>query len=271
MASCPQCNASLPEGMRFCLQCGAPLRETPTPEPPAPADAHLVQGDPPFAGPQPELSAPAPVRCAAPTSAQPPSRHKVRTALAAAEDESDGVSVRQNPRRQPPATAEKPRVSPMAAPRSTPLDGRVPPNFRLEIPELDNEDLKRSFQKPTQPGVIVCRFCKSPLDLDSDFCDQCGAPVLEAAPPGTVLPKRPAVEPQPPAPSTSQRAGTAPKQAARTSKVAVPPLGRPEPALGKPAAADPAPATNVPSPPAKSSAGPSGGLLGRFKGLFKKS
>ena len=28
----------------------------------------------------------------------------------------------------------------------------------------------------------TCRFCKGPLDLDGEFCEQCGAPVSEAAP-----------------------------------------------------------------------------------------
>ena len=28
----------------------------------------------------------------------------------------------------------------------------------------------------------TCRFCKGPLDLTGEFCEQCGAPVSEAAP-----------------------------------------------------------------------------------------
>ncbi len=50
--------------------------------------------------------------------------------------------------------------------------------------------LKKAFEKPVrhQDGAVVCRFCKGPLFLGGDFCEHCGAPVAEAAPPGLVPP-----------------------------------------------------------------------------------
>ncbi len=42
---------------------------------------------------------------------------------------------------------------------------------------------------PVQRSGVECGFCHGFLDLNSEFCDQCGAPVIEAAPPGMVKPK----------------------------------------------------------------------------------
>ena len=53
---------------------------------------------------------------------------------------------------------------------------RTPPQLVLagagDIPRLT----PRGANEPT------CRFCKGPLDLGGEFCEQCGAPVSDAAP-----------------------------------------------------------------------------------------
>ena len=62
--------------------------------------------------------------------------------------------------------------------------------------------VEERFRKPPlPPGTVICRFCKGPLDLEGAFCEQCGAPIEEAAPPGLVKPKPAGVsvsEPPPP-------------------------------------------------------------------------
>ena len=104
MALCPYCEAELPEGVVFCLQCGVRLKEPASPPPPEPK------------GPEPPKA----------------------------------------PRREAP---------------------------------------------PVRPAAI-CRFCKSPLNLRAEFCEQCGAPLEEAAPPGLLepIPKPAPVVQAPPAP-----------------------------------------------------------------------
>lgn len=41
---------------------------------------------------------------------------------------------------------------------------------------------------PHVAGQPNCRFCTGPLDLSGEFCEQCGAPVTEAAPSGWLKP-----------------------------------------------------------------------------------
>jgi hypothetical protein len=67
--------------------------------------------------------------------------------------------------------------------------------------EIDDELFKSSFEKPAAPpGAVVCRFCRTPLDVKGDFCDHCGAPVAEAAPSGVLNPQSaaPGVTAEPP-------------------------------------------------------------------------
>jgi hypothetical protein len=139
--------------------------------------------------------------------------------------------------------------------------------------EIDDEALKRSFARPvTHPGAVICRFCKGPLDLDGDFCEQCGAPVMEAAPPGMVKPKPQPVEPpvppvaappaRPPALSVTgqHRLATPPPPATPATRTES--TYRTQPRTPAPVVPTPRP-----TPPAEE---PPSGLMGRLKGLFKK-
>ena len=61
----------------------------------------------------------------------------------------------------------------------------------------------------------TCRFCKGPLDLNGEFCEQCGAPVSEAAPsrwlkPAAVAHPVVSKEISPPEPSAARLAGPPP-------------------------------------------------------------
>lgn len=146
MLTCPKCHFGIPDGMRFCLQCGSSLA------PSAPS-----QSLPARTGPPPQA-----------------------------------------PNREVPTVPLKIAPTPVMSPRSGAGAAYPRPSFRDDKLELDEEALKKSFERQvTHPGAIVCRFCKGPLDLSGDFCEQCGAPVMEAAPPGTVTPK-PAPPPPPP-------------------------------------------------------------------------
>ena len=227
MLTCPKCHAGVPEGMRFCLQCGASLAPTPPPAVPP------VGADPPM--PVAPL-APAPT---APAAAPPPKA-------------SPTAPLRISP---PPVMAPRPRGPAQYA----------RPSLGDQMVEVDDELLKKSFERQIiQPGAVVCRFCKGPLDLDGDFCEQCGAPVTEAAPPGTLKPK-----PQPAAPPVAPPATPPPSKPmhAAPSPSANPATGT-EPTYPTPTHT-PAPVvpTSPPTPPAEEH--PSG-LVGRLKGLFKK-
>ena len=64
---------------------------------------------------------------------------------------------------------------------------------------------------PHSAGEANCRFCRGPLDLSGEFCEQCGAPVTEAAPSRWRKPAEstPPVVPKlssPPAPSAACQA-----------------------------------------------------------------
>jgi hypothetical protein len=254
MLTCSKCQAGIPEGMRFCLQCGSSLPPSPSPL------------GPPVRGNVQRPSAPAPPGPPAPPAPRPP--------------------LTAPPRREAHNTVPlKIAATPVMTPRTGGGGNFERPALGDQHAEVDDESLKKSFARQvTQPGVVVCRFCKGPLDIGGEFCEQCGAPVAEAAPPGMIKPKpQPVAPPDPPAASP----------AAPPSKPAMAAQSAPPPAVSTPAdhpsAAPPPPAkpasqtrttstrATVPPPSVAPSAPPtppaedqSSGLMGRFKGLFKK-
>jgi hypothetical protein len=181
------------------------------------------------------------------------------------------------PHRAVPTVPLKIAPTPVIAPRVG--SGADHPPRRLSAPmvEVDDESLKKNFERPpSQPGAVLCRFCKGPLDLAGDFCDQCGAPVPEAAPPGTFKSvPQPAAPPVPPPaapaplPATPMQAAPPEPPPVGSAPVdppsAAPPL-TPDP-VTQPEPPSPTPAPAAPTPPAEA---PPSGLMGRLKGLFKK-
>lgn len=186
-----------------------------------------------------------------------------------------------------PQTATVPlkiAATPLMSPRPGSRNLHPRPSFHDEKVEIDEEALKKSFERHvTHPGAIICRFCKGPLDLSGDFCEQCGAPVVEAAPPGVAMPKpapppppapKPAQIAPPPVPSKpAQSAPPAPPRSPNASGVipntTTPPPGRiTPPPVSRPA---PPPVAPLPPPPAAPEEEPSSGLMGHLKGMFKKT
>jgi hypothetical protein len=223
MLTCPKCHSGVPDGMRFCLQCGSSVA------PPAPPARSAVKAAPP-AEPAHHESATVPLKIA-------------------------------------PTPVMSPRAgSGMMYPR---------PSFRDDRLEIDEEALKKSFERPlTRPGAIVCRFCKGPLDLNGDFCEQCGAPVSEAAPPGAITPKpapppaAPSLVAPPPAQSRPAQAAPDPPAPAHSSTGLQPsPAAPPVPSIttSQPTPVPSAPPTTTPADDSPA------GLMGRLKGMFKKS
>jgi hypothetical protein len=190
--------------------------------------------------------------------------------------------------RNPSATVNlKIAATPVMSPRSTQLAENPRPSLGDDAVEVDDESLKKSFQRPVphHPDAVVCRFCKGPLDLGGDYCEHCGAPVAEAAPPGMVPPKPKAPEPPPPPEADPLAAILGPAKTPvppAASATTVAPLSStglharpaPQPAA-KPAmhlepqrtAAHHTP--HLPPPPPSAEDQPSG-LMGKLKGLFKK-
>ncbi len=162
MASCPKCHADVTEGMPFCTHCGASMA---TLAPDAPAGS--VPSKPGQPSGQPEHPA----------------------------TDEEALDLGEQ-------IVEKPAAKPMQPSSVSPSDGFG--GLDLEIPktpsaELDeDEDPRRRISGAA--GGIVCRFCKGPLSLEAGYCEYCGAPVEEAAPPGLIKPK-PAL-PTAPAPTT---------------------------------------------------------------------
>ena len=153
MLTCPKCRTHIPEGMRFCLQCGAPLTS------------------PPLAA-QVAVSA---------LKAPPPPR-------SAADAESVTPRLDRSPQPLPSSSAAKRNITPSPTlSRPFRLDAENPrPSLGDPMMEIDEESLRKAFEPVSPPGATLCRFCKRPLDLSGDFCEQCGAPVSEAAPPGAL-------------------------------------------------------------------------------------
>ncbi len=236
MMTCSKCHASVPDEMRFCLQCGEPMAVAPPPRPP-------MAAPPQYTPPEPVMTAPP-----SPHAAEP---HK-------------GMST------VPLKIAPTPVVSPRGA-------SAEPQRASGEhLGEIDDETLKKSFERTvTAPGAIICRFCKGPIDLDGDFCEQCGAPVSEAAPPGMVKPRpQPAAPPPPPAPVAT--APPPPRPASPTPPPRPPASAAPSDRtrsgsqIPSSTVARPNP-TRPPAPPPAAPAEESDpGLMGRLKGLFKK-
>jgi len=250
MMTCPKCHTGVPEGMRFCLQCGASV--APAPSPAAP----YAGADPPV--PAAPMAPPAPYTAPArpaPFKAPPP----------------------------PPGTTTVPlkiAPTPVMAPRGGAGAQYGRPSLGDQVEEIDDEALKKSFERRlVPPGAVVCRFCKGPLDLAGDFCEQCGAPVTEAAPPGTLLPKPPPAAAPAPPPSMPAQAAPPPRPPAASTAT-------PYPSAAPPTPPGPAPRTEAtrsttptrtpapvapPPPPTPTEEEEKSGLMGRFKGLFKKS
>lgn len=126
------------------------------------------------------------------------------------------------------------------------LDLELPPPEAATV-KLDLQEMEARRKASGATAGAVCKFCKGPLDLEGGFCEYCGAPIEEAAPPGFIKPK--------------------PEPTASAAHLAVPPL---EGAQPKPGGA--APRAEVPvsrqgqvpaaaTPPPVSAQAPSGGRV----------
>jgi hypothetical protein len=246
--------------MRFCLECGRAL-DFAAPELSAPLadpalDESTIGSD--SLSPTEPPSYPIPVE----------TTHEPAQLLAA------------HPRRSPVSTvALRISPSPVISPRGDMADDYPRPSIGPEVDEVDEEALRKAFEKPALPGMVLCRFCKSPLDLAGDFCEQCGAPVAEAMPPGTVRPEQAPVHPVVPAP---EPAGQNPNPIdphlplGETSTAAAPgqPQTAPAPPVAKPCATATAPRV-MPAPSGRpthpvATPEPPSGLLGRLKDVFTR-
>ncbi len=243
--------------MRFCLECGAAV------ELPSAAET-------PIWAEEPSLSAPAP----APAISGP------------VVQEAPVPPVSQFRQQRTPASTINLKIAPtpVMAPRFVPLPANARPSLGDNAQEVDDELLKKSFERPVrhQPGAVVCRFCKGPLFLGGDFCDHCGAPVAEAAPPGVTLPPRPrAAEPPPedvesdPLADFLGPAQVAPPAPANNQSItglhsSAAPLATPPPAA-RVEPQRPAPRPNPYLSPSRPQNDDAPGLMGRLKGIFKKS
>ena len=242
--------------MRFCLECGASV------ELPFAAETPIWAEEPSLSAPPPAPVVTGPVVQEAPV---PP--------------------VSQFRQQRTPASTINLKIAPtpVMAPRFEPLPANARPSLGDNVQEVDDELLKKSFERPIrhQPGAVVCRFCKGPLFLGGDFCDHCGAPVPEAAPPGVTLPPRPKapeVPPEaisddpladllgPPQVATPAPAGI---QSITGLHAAAAPLASPPTARVEPQR--PAPRPNPYLSPSRPQQEDSPGLMGRLKGIFKKS
>jgi hypothetical protein len=253
MQTCAKCQAGLPEGLRFCLQCGASLA--------APA----------FGEPA-SLSADAAISAA---SAAPPVMREITS------PPKPPVSPFREARTPASTINLKIAPTPVITPKFTPLATNARPSLGDNVQDVDDELLKKSFEKPVrhQPGAVICRFCKGPLFLGGDFCEHCGAPVAEAAPPGVVLPPKPAAQEQPYVDDDPLADMLGPAQVAPPAPVApasptglhsgasqLPPTE--PPAQVKPQR--PAPIHNPYLTPARTPEEQPAGLMGKLKGIFKK-
>ena len=255
MLTCAKCQAGVPDGMLFCLQCGASV-------------ALAASGG------------------ATPADAEPAFSETPATSVGVQEDPVPPTPPAA-PFRQPrtPAATINLKIAPtpVMAPRFTPLAPNQRPSLGDTAQEVDDESLKKAFERPVrhQPGAVTCRFCKGPLYLGGDYCEHCGAPVAEAAPPGVVLPPKPQAT-EPPAQveddplvdllGPAKVAPPAPAPTASTTGLlaSVAPL----PPVKSVAPAEPqrtAPPHNPYLTRNPASEEQPSGLMGRLKGIFKKS
>jgi hypothetical protein len=255
MLTCPKCHAGNPAEMRFCLQCGVALAPPPA-----------VNAPPPIAHP------PVP---AAPTA--PPADHYAPAPPAVE------IVAPKPPQRSTATVPLKISPTPVMAPRDGHVAEHPRPRASEPLVDVDEELLKKSFERPVaHPGAVVCRFCKGPLDIEGDFCEQCGAPVAEAAPPGVVIPKPPAPPPPPPlldddplaAPTKIAPPAPPPGSPTGPHRIPTPPPAAKPVQHAEPVHSTPPPRTPTPYPPTPQRPSveeePSSGLVGRLKGLFKK-
>jgi hypothetical protein len=228
--------------MRFCLQCGVALTSNS-----APAMPHVgVDARRPAAPVAPLAPPPAPAPRPPVTAAPQPSQ------------------------REAPTVPLKIAPTPVIARRPWSPAENLRPSLGDDMAEVDDESLKKSFlRRVTHPGAVLCRFCRGPLDLNGEFCEQCGAPITEAAPPGTIQPKpQPPASPVPP-PAPPPQVGSAP---AHLPGAAPHPLPKPTVRLesAQTTAMDTPPPVVPASPPAPPAEEHPPGLVSRLKGLFKK-
>ena len=235
--------------MRFCLQCGGAVGTAPFAQAPN-GTADLAPGELP----------------ARPRLQQAPS------ALAATV-----------PPRLPSSTINlKIAATPVMSPRAGRLAELPRPCLHDDIADIDEESLKKSFaRRVARPGAVVCRFCQEPLDLGGEYCDHCGAPVAEAAPPGPLLPKAPPPQPAlqlnddplspPDATANPAVSDFSPEGAAAGPPPIEPPARAPKSSLPVAPTQLAPPQTPVYPPHSQSAEVPPSGLMGRLKGLFKKS
>jgi hypothetical protein len=116
-----------------------------------------------------------------------------------------------------------------------------------DTPDVDTALAERYLKQPVPKGTVVCRFCKGALDLTGVYCEQCGAPVEEAAPPGLLKPRPAPLTP----PATTVRIASPPQDAA----VQPAPAPKPPPELPKPSTRPPVP-PRAPMKPTVVVAGP---------------
>src|SRR5208283_1933175 len=120
---------------------------------------------------------------------------------------------------QPPAKA----ASDGQPSSGRPASSRGPDRDSAFNPEGTDFLEERYRKPPLPPGTVLCRFCKGPLDLEGAFCEQCGAPIEESAPPGLVKPKPAGASASEPSPPITAVPTTAPQ-----------PPAEPEPAVAEP-------------------------------------
>jgi hypothetical protein len=217
--------------MRFCLQCGAPLAAA------ASMATTVIAASPAIDLPTASPAAP-PVPASA--SSEPRSPFPVAPDRLA----EDLPAAQAAPAREPTISL-KIAPSVVIAPRvAAPLDlPRIEP--APEPADAVEEALRKAFERPpVQPGTVACRFCKGPLHLEGEYCEQCGAPVEDAAPPGVFIPK-----PKPAAPvaSTPAIAPASARTMAQTAPFMAPPAANltARPPVAPPT---PAPARTMPQP-----------------------
>jgi hypothetical protein len=165
--------------------------------------------------------------------------------------------------------------TPVMEPRFTPINPNARPSLGDRAQEVDDEALKKAFEKPIrhQQGAVVCRFCKGPLFLGGEFCEHCGAPVAEAAPVGMVEAASHVSAPPVPTPEEPLVAAIEPAKVDPPTKASADPVLQtpPAPMPVKPAAPPPPrphnPYLSAPGLPQDEQPG----LMGRLKGIFKKS